>query len=164
LFFKNIRFGNDPNSTPQQATIYAYPQWTNSGEVPTHGLRFSIFCGDAYRSFDYVANGDNFRMLGPKQTDGGGRCQIILTSIPDHPGVIGMAHIGGKATYFNNARDKQIRITEFCQIAPIVRVNAPNGFEIRVGGTDGTMICPEHNCADTECPSEDRQEQKSNSP
>lgn len=152
VFFKNLSFEFEHGATPERAVIRVYPHWTNSGDNPTSRLTLSIFCnGEGHESFDYKQAGTLARILGPKQTDAGGRCEIEITKIRQNAGVIGWAHVGGKARYFNSARDQAVRITEFCQSAPIIA----DATGVRVG-LDGVKICPTHNCADNECPAEDR--------
>src|ERR1700688_288715 len=160
VYFQNLQFEHDPNSTAQNVTIYAYPNWKNAGNSPTNRLRLIVFCNETGPSaFNYRQNGTLPRILGPQQLDGGGRCEINIEKIPETAGIIGTMWIGGKATYFDDPGSKAVRVTEFCQSAPIVRVNTPTGFGIRAG-MDGTQFCevsPSRNCADTDCPKEDRQ-------
>jgi hypothetical protein len=141
VVFQDVEFHSDPNSSKDEVTIFAYPQWLNTGDNPTSRLRYSVFCNTSYsKEFNYQINGTVQRILGPKQTDGGGRCEMHITDIPNNAGVIGLIYIGGKATYYNDSRDPKIRITEFCRAVPIVRTNTANGFGIRAG-MDGMSIC-----------------------
>jgi hypothetical protein len=154
--FHEVEFQTAPDSNAEKVTFYGYPQWTNGGESPTSRLTFGVFCHpEGVGSFDYRKNGVTPRVLGPKQTNGGGRCEITITKIPPVDGIVGWMQIGGKARYFNSPLDKEVRITEFCQIFPVLRSASVGGYSIRAG-LDGVKLCPEHNCTDSECPAEDR--------
>lgn len=160
VYFQNLTFETDPNSTAQFVTVYAYPNWKNAGNGPTNRLRLVVFCNTTGPSdFDFRQDGTLPRILAPQQVDGGGRCHVMITQISNISGTIGNVWIGGKATYFDGPDSTKVRVTEFCQSAPIVRVPFPNAFQIRAG-MDGTQFCdvsPSRNCADNDCPAEDRQ-------
>lgn len=134
------------------------PQWQNSGDTPSKNLMYEIYCGQDSSKFDFTKKGSFRYMLGPKQISSGGSCTLIPPSqFARKSGKIGSFFIGGKARYFNVFDTKHPRITEFCLNLPIVQAysQTTGKLELRVG-MDGIDYCPTHNCADDECPAEDR--------
>jgi hypothetical protein len=138
-------------------TLRIFPKWMNSGDTPTKNLQIFSFCEVDANSFDFRnPKNPTADIIGPKQTKANGNCDAIPGTIELKSGIVGSFAVGAKAVYYD-IFDRNIKhVSEFCATFPITQIyNARDGtVTMSAGGT--FTYCPKHNCADDECPAEDR--------
>ena len=158
LFVSDVKVVGSINDTGKKV-LRVFPQWTNSGETTTKYLFTEIFCTNDKDLIAYKGmSGSTRDIIGPKQVKASGNCDAIPQKIDQSKaGVIYKFAVGAKATYFDVFDRVHEHITEFCAILPITQVSSDDGKTITISAGETIEYCPEHNCADDECPPEDRQ-------
>lgn len=140
-----------------QQVFRIFPKWTNSGDTPTKNLQISVFCGNDASNLDYRAPKHILLdIFGPKQIKGLGNCDYVptATEMKGKGNYIYSLAVGAKAVYYDVFDRPNKHVSEFCAFVHVRKFYNPGD----VAATLNTEIsyCPTHNCADEECPEEDR--------
>jgi hypothetical protein len=141
-------------------TLRLFPKWTNSGSTQTKSLNIFSFCDTDATKFDFrIREGDDISatIIGPKQTKAHGHCDAIPNKIELKSGLVMTFAVGAKATYFDIFNKGYKHVSEFCVTVPVTQVYKPEDGTVTMSAGGTFTYCPKHNCADEECPEEDRQ-------
>jgi hypothetical protein len=142
-----------------QKVLRIFPKWINSGETPTKDAFISSYCEFDASKLNYRDTSRATRdIIGPKQIKANGSCDAIIpTTLLLKSGLVASLAVGAKAVYYDVFDGTHKHITEFCATFPITQDYSASKGELVVSAGGTFIYCPSHNCADDECPSDDKQ-------
>jgi hypothetical protein len=163
----DVAFEGYPANGQDDANWLGLVQWQNSGNTPTRDMVITVDCltsfegnSDPYKIYDDVEvdktrfSGTEKAFFVPRQTATVGGCfvnplQPMFTAL----GVPLYQYISGRAVYHDALGSSEIHLTEFCFVLYDIKFAAG---QTRKTVTAKRNRCSAHNCADDECPQEDR--------